>query len=77
MRQEGRLLSRLGVITVVVLALGVSACGRKGPPLAPLSAHATTDAEKQAYAPGEHGPVPDNAAEEETPKKWFFLDFLL
>jgi len=76
-RQEGRVLSRLGVIALVVLALGVSACGRKGPLKPPPGSLATHAGEQHIYGPGEHGKAVDHAAREEEPKKPFFLDFLL
>jgi predicted small lipoprotein YifL len=83
--------SRLALVAAMTAALGLAACGRKGPLDPPPSAGLTPP---PAYAPrpslGEenYGPAPVGerprtgvaappAAAEPPPKKTFFLDFLI
>jgi len=82
--------SRLALAAAMMAALGLTACGRKGPLDPPPSAGLTTP---QAYPArpslGEEGvtPPPDNRARAANaapssappppPQKTFFLDFLL
>ncbi len=60
------------MIGLVVIAVGLSACGRRGPLEPPPSSLVS----QPGYAPGVYGPVP-GYTDEEKPKRRFFLDFLL
>ena len=63
--------SRIAVVAVVVLAIGVSACGRRGALEPPPNAAATTAGHGVAAAAG------SSATDETKPDKPFFLDFLI
>ena len=63
--------SRMAVIGVVVLAIGVSACGRRGALGPPPSAAATAAGHAGATA------LAQDTVEESKSTKPFFLDFLL
>ena len=72
--------ARLAVALVMVAALGLAACGRKGPlelpPNAAIDQPATPDQAVQSVQPDGNGPVPP-VTNAQPPKKHFFLDWLL
>ncbi len=75
MPRPDRRLARLAVIGALAAALGVSACGRKGPLDAPPSSYAPPPGQPAAAQPqGE--PAPD-VARPIAPRGSFPLDFLL
>ena len=76
-----RRLSRLAVAAALIAALGLAACGRKGPLELPPNSLAeqpapTAAQTAQAVQPDSGGPVAP-ATDARAPKKRIFLDWLL